>query len=212
MSPELAAPNDTSAQPSIEIEPEAMRVYVAPTALPHPTQHPTFELETVRVSPEADPRRAPTILLPRRQAVFAGEPGSFAPAISSPRPVGEASAAVSLWLVAALAGLALVAGSAAARMILVYAVTPHPSAVAPAAVATVTDELPSGSESTAASLPSLLAVLPASSSGAMPSVSSAIPTAPSLSPSPSPSTRRAGGRVTPASESAPSPRSTRRIF
>ncbi len=212
MSPELAVPNDTPAQPAIEIEPEAMRVYVAPTSLPPPTQHPTFELETVRVSPEVDPRRAPTILLPRRQPAVAAEPVSFAPAVSSPRPTPPASAAVSLWLVAALAGLALVAGSAAARMILVYAATPHPSPAVPAAVATVTDELPSASESTAASLPSQLDVLPASSSGVTPPASSAIPTAPSLSPSPSPSTRRAGGRVTPVSESASSPRSTRRIF
>ncbi|HOU93436.1 MAG TPA: hypothetical protein PLU22_20435 [Polyangiaceae bacterium] len=207
MSPDLAAPNDTPAAPVLELQPEGMSLYVAPTAVPHPTQHATFELETVRVAPEADPRRAPTIVRPRRQPAVLDEPPAVAAAVSSPRPATGGSAAVSLWLVAALAGLALVAGSAAARMILVYAASSRVSVAVPAPAAPLVADPVPGTE-TAALLERPRSTPPEGSRRAAPPPSAVVPAAAALPTAPP----RAAPRSTSAPGSTAPPRSTRRIF
>ncbi|GEM_PF-4733513 len=201
MSPDLAASNDTPAARALELQPEGRSVYVAPTAVPHPTQHATFELETVRLAPEADPRRASTIVRPRRPPAALDE----LPAVASSRSATGGSGVVSLWLVAALAGLALVAGSAVARMILVYAAAPRVSVAVPAhAPPLVADP---GPETAALLEPSLVAP-PEGSRRAAPPPSAAL-VAPSSLPSAAP---RAAVRSTSATGSSAPPRATRRIF
>jgi hypothetical protein len=124
-----STPGETDRAPSNpdeEVAPDAMSVYVGPSAIPHSTEHATFELQTVRVAPEADPRRAPTIVRPRAAPLPPLDAG-VALRDSWPAPSAGSARFLSLGLVAVLASFALVAGSIAARALLTTAAEPRPA-------------------------------------------------------------------------------------
>jgi hypothetical protein len=53
-------PNQAEQQPASEYDTDKMPIYSPPSALPHRSPVKTFEMETVKVDPEADARRATT--------------------------------------------------------------------------------------------------------------------------------------------------------
>jgi hypothetical protein len=54
--------------------PDHAREYVPPTTVPPPTLHKTFEMETVQLAPDVDPRRAKTLRMQRKAATAASAP------------------------------------------------------------------------------------------------------------------------------------------
>ena len=77
-------PMDDDDIPVVGPTPDRARTYVAPQALPATTDHKTLEIETVRLSPEIDPRRMLTQpSLARVRAAYVS-PSSVPPPVSHP--------------------------------------------------------------------------------------------------------------------------------
>ncbi|MBN2191362.1 MAG: hypothetical protein JW751_00980 [Polyangiaceae bacterium] len=186
--------------PDIQTMPDLVSVYVAPTKIPQPTNHQTFELETVQVASEVDPRRAPTIVLPRVVAPSV-PPHAAEDEVPSRRARPASPAGVSLWFVAALAGFALVSGSAAARMILIYT-APQPTMITATSIAPVA--IP-----TAPGAPVVEAQSPAKDESTAPLASATEPA--EAAPAPTPTMREertANTRPTPRTVEASPPATT----
>jgi hypothetical protein len=103
--------------------PDRARAYYAPRALPLTTDHRTFEMATVQLAPDIDPRRMPTQLSLSRVRDRGAVPGSIAPVSAQARPDSRYPGArarlrallPAVWLWAGAAAAVLVAGLALAR-------------------------------------------------------------------------------------------------
>jgi hypothetical protein len=60
--------------PAVAATPDHAREYVPPTTVPPPTLHKTFEMETVQLAPDVDPRRAKTLRMQRKAGAAAAAP------------------------------------------------------------------------------------------------------------------------------------------
>ncbi len=87
-------PADEDEIPVVGPTPDRARTYVAPQALPPVTDHRTLEIETVRLSPEIDPRRMLTQPSMARVRAAYVSPSSVPPPVSHPSlPPGGANVA-----------------------------------------------------------------------------------------------------------------------
>lgn len=115
------------AQPESTLDgaPDAARQYAPPQSLPQATKAKDAELETVRVAEELDPRRMPTMVLPRVQVRPSGGPRPFAGSLESRR--GRGRAGLSLGMVTGLAGGALFVGAVGAWAVFRQIDRPRPA-------------------------------------------------------------------------------------
>ena len=89
-----AAQSALSEQAAQTAQVDEAAVYVPPTTLPPGAHHPTLEMQTVRVAPEVDPRRAPT--LPQIDTRGVAPVATPPPPSTPPTP---SSSATSVWAV-----------------------------------------------------------------------------------------------------------------
>jgi hypothetical protein len=92
-------PADDDEIPVVGPTPERARTYVAPQELPPVTDHKTLEIETVRLSPEIDPRRMLTQPSLARVRSAHVSPSSVPPPVSHPSapPGGDHVARPGVW-------------------------------------------------------------------------------------------------------------------